>query len=287
MPLTPMTTTRLTPGLRLLWRDERTVQVGADDALRVDADEPWVEPLLSQMGSGFRRSSFDVVAHALGAPREAARALLARVEHLLVTDPPAPRTAVVVRDGVSDARTEYRMRESLEDEGVRLGDAGGTAVSVVLVGGAAASVRFSAHLRDDIAHLPVALDCDRATVGPLVLPGETPCLACRDAHDHDRDPAWPLVHAQLVHRDPGRVRAAIVAAAGAVAARLLAAPASAEGEIVTLSADGSRASRPVSFHEECLCRGTWSRSRPRSATEPAPLVLPIATTTEREFARLA
>jgi bacteriocin biosynthesis cyclodehydratase domain-containing protein len=34
-------------------------------------------------------------------------------------------------------------------------------------------------------------------VGPLVLPGRTPCLQCLDLHRVDRDNRWPVVAAQL------------------------------------------------------------------------------------------
>lgn len=286
-PLTPMTRTRLAPGLRLLWRDERTLQIGLEDALRVDATAPWVEPLLSRMSSGFRRTSFDVIAHGLGAPRGEARALFERVAPFLVVDAPAPRPARVDRIGLSDARAEYRLRESLEDEGVRAAHPEHSAVVVVLVAGTAAAVQFTGYLRDDVAHLPVALERDRATIGPLVLPGDTPCLTCRDGHERDRDPAWPRLHSQLIDRDPGPVSAALVAGAGAVAARLLAAPATSPGEIVVLSADGSRRPHELTFHGECLCRETSFRSRPGTATVPVPRVLRIATTTATGFARRA
>ncbi|HEY5032845.1 MAG TPA: thiamine biosynthesis protein ThiF [Actinomycetes bacterium] len=39
-------------------------------------------------------------------------------------------------------------------------------------------------------------------VGPLVVPGRTPCLHCLDLHRVDRDGGWPLVAAQLA--GPGR-----------------------------------------------------------------------------------
>ncbi|QNA92254.1 hypothetical protein [Microbacterium sp. Se63.02b] len=119
MPLTPPILTRLTPTAPLLWRDERTLQLGDDGDMRFDADDPWVELLLSRLRSGFRRASFDVIAHATGAPRDAARALLARIAPLLLDDPPTPRPAWIESIGLADGRSEYRMREALADEGSR------------------------------------------------------------------------------------------------------------------------------------------------------------------------
>jgi bacteriocin biosynthesis cyclodehydratase domain-containing protein len=39
-------------------------------------------------------------------------------------------------------------------------------------------------------------------VGPLVRPGGTACLRCLDLARAERDPAWPLVLAQVTGRDP-------------------------------------------------------------------------------------
>ena len=48
-------------------------------------------------------------------------------------------------------------------------------------------------------------------VGPLVLPGRTPCLHCLDLHRVDRDRDWPVVSAQLAN--PARRLAGVASAA--------------------------------------------------------------------------
>jgi hypothetical protein len=60
-------------------------------------------------------------------------------------------------------------------------------------------------------------------VGPLVVPGRTPCLRCLDLHRVDRDRAWPMVSAQLAA--PGRTlgATATVAACDVVLATAVAA----------------------------------------------------------------
>lgn len=288
MPLTPPILTRLDPGAPLLWRDEHTLQLGDESGPRIEADDAWVERLLSRLRFGFRRGSFDVIAHSVGAPREAARTLLLRVEPMLIDDPAPTRPAWVESIGITDGRSEYRMRESLADEGIALVEHGrDPAVAVVLVRGAAAALQFARYLREDIPHLPVSFEPGRVTIGPLVLPGESACLACRDAQETDVDPAWPLLHTQLIGRDPGPIRAAPVAEAGRLAALLLADDGAPGGRVVRVNADGSRAWRSVSFHGECRCRGPWSPSRRGTATETAPPAPQISTTTARAFARPA
>lgn len=286
MPLTPPTLTRLDPSRPLLWRDGTTLQLGDDGTLRIPAAEPWVELLLSRMRHGFRRGSFDVLAHAAGAPWAEARRLLALIEPALRDDPAPARPAWTSTLGLTDERTEGRFRETLADEGVSLVDAGHRgAVAIVLVPGASAALQFAGHLREDEAHLPVAFEPGRVTVGPLVEPGFSPCLSCRDTEDTASDPAWPLVHSQLIGRDPGPIPAARVAAAAELAALLLA---DAEpGRLVRLSADGRRAWRSVSFREECLCRAPSCPSRPGTVRVPAPRGRPFAPTTAPAFARPA
>lgn len=286
-PLTPKTITRLDPGVPLLWRDADTLQVGIEGTLRIPAAEPWVELLISRMAAGFRRASFDVLAHSVGAPRAEARMLLARLDPLLVDDPPTPRAAWVESIDVADARCEYRLREALADEGVAPGARDDPDdVGVILVEGASAAMQFARYLRDDTVHLPVALERGRITVGPLVIPGRTACLACRDQHDRDRDPAWPRIHAQLICRPAGPVSAARIADAATLVAQLLSASAEV-GAVVEVSADGRRAWRSVTFHEECRCRDRSFRSPQGTATEHAPLAPPTATTTARAYARRA
>lgn len=71
--------------------------------------------------------------------------------------------------------------------------------------------------RTRIPHLSAAASEAIGVVGPLVLPGRTACLRCLDLTRAERDPAWPLILAQVTARaaDPpacDSVLAAMVAA---------------------------------------------------------------------------
>jgi len=57
-------------------------------------------------------------------------------------------------------------------------------------------------VRSDVPHINVTLREATAVVGPLVLPGMTACLRCLELHRSDRDPAWPLIAAQLATDGP-------------------------------------------------------------------------------------
>jgi hypothetical protein len=270
--------TRLDARYPILWRDASTVQFGLEGIVTLDVGEPWVEPLLTRLRSGIRLSTFDVVAHGVGAPRAAAKKLLSSLRPVLVTDPKSAPPAFVEDVNVSDGRTTERMRQSLADEGIRItGRADADAVAVVVVEGAAAALQFAPYLREDRAHLPVAFEHDAVTVGPLVIPGRTPCLSCRDEHERRRDEAWPILHAQLVGRTV-EVTTARVAGAASLVTRVLRTPVEGAGVMVRVNPDGRRVWRSLRHHEGCPCLGTSCRSQPGSGTAPDPLD-PRSTTT--------
>ena len=75
-------------------------------------------------------------------------------------------------------------------------------------------------MRERIPHLAASADEAIGIVGPLVIPGRTACLRCLDLTRTDRDPAWPLILAQLAGRtvDPLACDAPLAAAVAAQAA---------------------------------------------------------------------
>jgi hypothetical protein len=75
-------------------------------------------------------------------------------------------------------------------------------------------------MRAQVPHLAASADEAIGVVGPLVIPGRTACLRCLDLTRADRDPAWPLILAQLDGRDavPLACDAPLAAAVAAQAA---------------------------------------------------------------------
>jgi bacteriocin biosynthesis cyclodehydratase domain-containing protein len=113
-----------------------------------------------------------------------------------------------------------------------------------------------------VAHLVAGVRETTAVVGPLVLPGRTGCLHCGDLHRADRDPAWPVVAAQLVgirrrREEPCDVVLATVAASLAALqclAHLDGRPAAATGASLELSlTDWRLRRRSWPAHPRCDC----------------------------------
>ena len=113
-----------------------------------------------------------------------------------------------------------------------------------------------------VAHLVAGVRETTAVVGPLVLPGRTGCLRCGDLHRADRDPAWPVVAAQLVgirrrREEPCDVVLATVAASLAALhclAHLDGRPSAATGASLELSlTDWRLRRRSWPAHPRCDC----------------------------------
>jgi hypothetical protein len=110
-----------------------------------------------------------------------------------------------------------------------------------------------------LAHLIVTVDGDSVRIGPLVIPGQTPCLDCLDLHRSAWDPAWPALVAQfgrpVAHALPALMaHAAATEIAGECldfARGLL--PRSAT-EVVVVNPDRTlRTATTARFHAHCTC----------------------------------
>lgn len=80
-------------------------------------------------------------------------------------------------------------------------------------------------MQSSINHLSSAAVDGGAIVGPLVVPGITPCLNCIDYQTTTADPQWPSIRTQATGRpgtaDPLHVEAAALITAGVVAKHLV------------------------------------------------------------------
>ncbi len=78
----------------------------------------------------------------------------------------------------------------------------------------------AALVRERIPHLAVSAAEAVSVVGPFVSPGRSACLRCLDLSRAERDPAWPLILAQLAGArvEPQACDTVLAAATGALAA---------------------------------------------------------------------
>jgi len=117
--------------------------------------------------------------------------------------------------------------------------------------------------RGGIPHLAAAASEAIGVVGPLVLPGRTACLRCLDLTRAERDPAWPLILAQLTGggADPPAcdtvLAAAVATQAAAQALAFVDRPASASavtnGTLELVLPDWQWRRRSWAQHDRCGC----------------------------------
>jgi len=129
--------------------------------------------------------------------------------------------------------------------------------------------RRASLMRDHVPHLAVAADEAIGVVGPLVIPGRTACLRCLDLARAERDPAWPLILAQLEGRepDPCACDAPLAAAVAAQAAaqvlafidRAVAADAVVNGTLELVLPGWQWRRRTWPRHPGCSCRSHAAR----------------------------
>lgn len=272
---------RLAPSLPPLWRTASSVQLGADAVARIDDITGWQEQLLDALIDGIPDAMLLPLAVAYGAPAAEVPAFLARIGRALSAQPATPlpvRVELPADLGATDAEALLAaLRGSdLDIESVTAWHADDLApgAPVIAVAQHLLDPRRAARLMAaDVTHLPVQLAGDRVTVGPLVVPGRSACLACVHAHRSDADPTWPVLAAQLLGRAPVTTDRALLIEAGLLVARLVRTGAVTPSNSVTVSAaSGRRSWRAHRPHSRCLCRspeGTATAAAPDSRS-PAP-----------------
>jgi hypothetical protein len=181
----------------------------------------------------------------------------AGIGHLDIDDDGPLRTADVAPGGLrgtggTSASRGAETRRLLGSVTTARGRSGSSqpAISVLAPTTALLAPELLSRTRDR-PHLPVLIRETTALVGPLVVPGRTPCCRCVELARGDRDPAWPSLSAQLLGSarrvEPCDVVLATLAAALAVAAVLafLDAADAADGAIPADGADGVGAATPA------------------------------------------
>jgi hypothetical protein len=85
---------------------------------------------------------------------------------------------------------------------VRTGDSARRPPDVAVLTGAYGPELADRLVASGVPHLTATAGEAIGVVGPLVVPGSTACLHCLDLARTERDPAWPLILAQLIGRQP-------------------------------------------------------------------------------------
>lgn len=272
---------RLDPAHPPLWRDATTLQFGVADLARLEDPEPWEERLIADLVRGIPEAALPGILRTRRIRPDQSDALLAELQPVLERPSPALRLVLQTAPEM-DGTTTSAVAGALTRTGARVRTVYWTPFSAAEASPEETVVVLAAHLVEprraaalvsaDIQHLPLVFDGGGATVGHLVVPGETACLACDAAHRRDADPGWPVVASQLVGR-PCAVDPDLAIEAARAAVQMISAGPSTPARSLRLRVDApNRAWRAHPPHADCGCRslaGSATGSGP-SAPGPAP-----------------
>ena len=173
------------PGAPLLRRDATHLQVGTSPGTVID-DRPGLRPFLRLLNGArdvdqLRRLVRAEVPELEGEVDDVLGPLLAcgAVVDASRLQVRRPRLRVALHDDAGSRPLARAIGHALADLGI--GSLDPDLLLVVSCGEPPRAV-FDQARRHQVSHLPVVIDEDRVRIGPVVIPGVTPCLTCLDQH---------------------------------------------------------------------------------------------------------
>lgn len=280
---------RLDPRRPLLWRDPSTLQVGADPVLAVlaDVDDARLR-LVESLVVGVTRERLLQLAEHLGVRSTQVDALLTGLEGALRSDGAGADAGTGASVGAGELTGAAAQPLAVVGRGVGaervaavLAEAGHP---IALIAPAAdlprprraAAVLVSTHvvdpheharwLRRDVPHLPIVFSEVAVTVGPLVLPGASPCLVCVERQRARHDPARSAIAAQLWGAAAAAETPTLALEAALIARGMLRSSTTATS--VRLDAEtATRTTQAWQRDDDCTCRGFSPRAEPAARRE--------------------
>lgn len=286
---------RLDPRSPLLWRDPTTLQIGIDPVLAVldDVEHAHLR-LVDALVVGVSRAGLEHLAGHLAVPLGQLHALLDRLGSALkasAVDPAPAEPLAVVGTGIGAERVAAVLAEAghpvtLMAPGTALDDHTRWAAALLVSAHVADPLEHPRWLRRDIAHLPIVFGEVAVTVGPLVVPGLSPCLTCVERQRARHDPARSALATQLWGRTAAAETPSIALEAAVTALWML----RSRDAGTSVRIDPSRGTRtrvPWSLADDCRCadlspcevpaarRGTGSEPARRGSSRAArPTIAP-------------
>jgi hypothetical protein len=256
---------RLDPTIPLVWRTPQSLQFGIDSPLVVlDDVSPATERMIAALVTGVSASGLEMIARSAGGTAEESRALVTRLSPVLERRIKPPGATVTVW---GHGRTAAALSAHLVAAGLTIVPDGDRTVLAVIVADFVVEPDLHGRwLRRDIPHLPIVFGDRAVQLGPMVEPGDGPCLYCLERHRTDADTAWPAIASQLWgRRGPIHESAEAILVeqevAGIAARQVIqrvrngASGGRSRAESVAVEAGtGIRSSRRWTVHPSCLCR---------------------------------
>lgn len=284
---------QLPEDIPVTWSSSTEVRIGGSHIGLILPDHPAIHAMLSSLKLGTDVRFLHTLAKAHGLDRE-------QIDHIVtglisisvpVTAPAPAKARVVVRTAPASvsfaqvvAREFSRRHHEVALVGANHEGALANSDLVVEIGEFVIPTRrYLSLLSADIPHLNVVRDAGGLQVGPLVIPGATPCLRCDDLWKLAKHPEWPAVATQLADRPPatlpievewlGALQVGLLGAAF-FASRNPRTPLGLARQLIDATS-GEITVIPRSFHDGCGCRvpqDSETELPPRAGTTAAGIV---------------
>jgi hypothetical protein len=187
----------------ILWRTPDSLQVGLDQP-RIELAElsPGMAPLIHALQEGISREGLFLLARSQRVDEEEVERVLGQLAPACEPDTPAPEPVVGV---TGSSRATGHIASLLTSLGMDVRRAANPQELVNQCSSGIALVAdylphpewVSMLTRFDVAHTPVIFSDRSISVGPVVRPGSSPCLACLESERKRADPEWLSVGTQL------------------------------------------------------------------------------------------
>ena len=243
---------QINPAVPLVWRDHSSAQAGIDPVLvRFDDVDDVTARALGELVKGTSTSRLNAL---LGARRSAELQAHCGPALRATITPRLPRVAVIGKHPQSALIATVMSGAS---SGVVCGvstnvvDVSRIDLAVLVSNFVISPMDSQPWLANDIPHVPIVFTESGASIGPVVRPGVTACLACVELSRIDDDPAWGAIAPQVWGRQVA-VEPALATHAAATVLTILGARA---GRVVHLSGlTFTGRSTTSSLHPRCGCQ---------------------------------
>lgn len=244
---------RISPHLPLLWRTPTSCQLGSiDPVVTFDPVTLAQERALAVLREGTALVTLRAFASQWGMSAAELTGLLDALAPALEGEPTRSPRVVVAGDGPGLAEIIGVLDARVSDDEADFSANFSADLAVIVGNFFVSSAEAGMWLRRDIPHLTVAFDERGATVGPLVVPGRTPCAHCVELARRDADPSWVAIATQLTYAEHPSPSSPLRYAVAVEVERMVR-----EREVgvyVRLTESGARQLATVTLHDECQCQ---------------------------------
>jgi hypothetical protein len=180
---------KLNPHHPVVWRTPNSLQIGIDIPLAALSNvNRFEERALTALSKGISRGGLEIIAQECGLDDSTISALLERLKAAIITTHPVhavPPLRRVALDGTG--KTVECIRTLLHAAHFDVIDThtqkntflSSPEIVVIVSHFVTEPFRHARWLRRDIPHIPIVFSDASITIGPLVEPGEGPCIHCR------------------------------------------------------------------------------------------------------------